>query len=140
MTQKVKLTPTGARMLVSAEPLPMHGYSRPSVYPQQCVAKQSGALRSLDMLSYMSALCAVSSTRLGVLDGHLRGEGHRRATAAGTDARHHSADGVLQSKFGRLLSCTGKTEKRNHREEQDCMIRECNSAPRRSWLLHDDYD
>eukprot|EP00437_Effrenium_voratum_P047856 CAMPEP_0181524402 /NCGR_PEP_ID=MMETSP1110-20121109/68413_1 /TAXON_ID=174948 /ORGANISM="Symbiodinium sp., Strain CCMP421" /LENGTH=94 /DNA_ID=CAMNT_0023655133 /DNA_START=364 /DNA_END=649 /DNA_ORIENTATION=- len=34
MTQKVRLAQTGARMLACADPLPMHGYSRPIVYPR----------------------------------------------------------------------------------------------------------
>ena len=84
------------------------------------------------MLIYTS-LCAVSSTGLGVLDGHLRGEGHWRAAAAGTDARNYSADGVLHGEFGCLLSCTEMTEK-----ETNVRNRRFNTAPQQSWLLHDD--
>ena len=47
ITQKVRLAQTGARMLACADPLPMHGYSRPIVYPHGSIALYQVNLRLL---------------------------------------------------------------------------------------------
>jgi hypothetical protein len=103
ITQNVRLTPTGARTLVIAEPLPMLGYSRPMVYP----GRGHRCCRALHVrVSAHPATSDPASARLGVLDGRLRGEGHGGAAAACAHASHQCGDRVLHGNFGHLLSCT----------------------------------
>ena len=94
ITQKVRLTPTGARMLLSMEPLPMHGYSRPSVYPQSNKAPLQGTCckhATTNLQNLMVNICGTrkidkSKALFSILGRSHSSEPHMQATSPRPDS------------------------------------------------------